>query len=128
MKPVLSVVLMSLAFVACSDPTDSSALLIPAVRVGDAYYTIAEEPIVSERSEGALVATVTRLVACSDGKWLNDSTHVSDLCPLEDRESNFLAAGTPLFAVSGAAEEVLIAHRTTADVTERVLLQRVETY
>ncbi len=90
MRPVLSVVLLSLAALGCSDPTETSALLIPVVRVGDTYFTIAEDPAPSTSTDGALIGSVLRLVDCSEGVWLDDVTHVSDSCscPMASRISS----------------------------------------
>jgi hypothetical protein len=42
-----------------------------------------------------------RRVDCSQGRWLDRNTNVSAYCPLNDGESNFLDAGTPLYRIDG---------------------------
>lgn len=85
----------------CSDPVSTDAVQIMAVVVDDIFYTPREPLGVQAEAVGEKYTEVVRLVDCSDGLWLDGNTWVSDHCPLENGDSNFLPAGTPIHRMTG---------------------------
>lgn len=130
---ILAAAAASVSATGCKDPTGADAALIAAARIGDAYYTSGSTFDLQAETLGERVATL-RFVDCSDGIWIEDHTHVSDDCRLDDGDSNFLPTGTAVFTVEGvdplerlAARRVIEGEFTEAGdpVTELIHLVRV---
>ncbi|HSJ14228.1 MAG TPA: hypothetical protein VK939_07425 [Longimicrobiales bacterium] len=100
-NPVLA--LVAIAAIACSadDPVSIDGLIVPSVVVDGVTYFPDGSQNISDIAIGPVHATVQRRVDCSRGRWLDSFTHVSAYCPLDDGESNFLDAGTPIHLTDG---------------------------
>lgn len=96
----------------CSDPVSTDASQILAVVVDDIFYTPRDQLGVQAEAVGEKYAEVVRLVDCNDGVWLDGNTWVDDYCPLENGDSNFLPAGTPIHRMTGKepGEALMVFH------------------
>jgi hypothetical protein len=100
-RPVAA--LAALAVAACSDgePVGVDRLVAHTVVVDGVAYFPDGILDTTDVAIGPVHTTVQRRVDCSQGRWLDRDTHVSGYCPLSDRESNFLEAGTPIYRIDG---------------------------
>lgn len=93
---------LGLAVAGCAgrDVIGLDGALIAVVIVGDVAYREAAYLQPATRPVGEAYAQVLRFVDCSQGVW-RGQTHISDYCPLEDGDSNFLPEGTILYRIEG---------------------------
>jgi hypothetical protein len=124
MVRTLAALMLGAALVGCSDVVATADMVrVGLVRIEDRVYSPAG-PLEPESAQGPEYAEVLRYVDCSDGVWLGVGADASDWCPLENGDSNFLPAGTPLYRVEGMPPEEGLTVDTDND---RVLLRPVET-
>lgn len=101
MNRIVWVVGLGAMVAGCSEPAGTDAVLVTAVVVDDFYYTPRAHLESQTQVVGEKYAEVVRLVDCRDGIWLDDRTYVSDHCPLQNGESNYLPTGTPIHRIEG---------------------------
>jgi hypothetical protein len=96
----LGVVGLVMAGCARGDVSGPNGALIAVVIVDDVAYMQAAFLEPATRPVGEAYAHVLRFVDCSQGVW-RGRTHISDYCPLENGDSNFLPEGTILYRIAG---------------------------
>lgn len=101
MKRIVCAVGLGAMVAGCSEVASPDAALVTAVVVDDFLYTPRSHLESQTQVVGEKYAEVVRFVDCSDGIWLDRSSHVSDHCPLENGESNYLPTGTPIHRIEG---------------------------
>jgi hypothetical protein len=100
--PAIMVGLLGLAVAGCAgrDVIGPEGALIAMVIVDEVAYMQAARLEPAIRPVGEAYAWVLRFVDCSQGVW-RGQTHISDYCPLENGDSNFLPEGTTLYRIEG---------------------------
>lgn len=101
-KALLAITVVLGASACSSEPTGvADGSIVPGVVLDGRFYGLADEFVPAAAPLGPQFATVLRRIDCSSGYWLNENTHVDDHCPLNDGDSNFLDAGTPIYRLEG---------------------------
>jgi hypothetical protein len=101
-KALIAIIVLLGASSCSSEPTGvADAAQVAGVQLEGLFYFPAGELDPATVPLGARYATVLRHVDCSDGIWVSGNTHIEDYCPLKDGDSNFLAAGTPIYRIEG---------------------------
>lgn len=92
---------MGAVIAGCSSPVSSEAVLAMAVVVDEVFYAASADLNPQTETVGEKYTEVSRYVDCREGVWINTNTYVSDHCPLQNGESNYLPTGTPIHRIAG---------------------------